>query len=187
MDCHDPHSPSPLRRKGPPAHCDLVVEGPIRRWDEAMPLGCGLIGCLVWGDGAPLRFALDRGDLWDERAAPETKAADFNYSAMIRMVEAQDQEGLLATFDTFYVRLAAPTKLPFGALELDFGRPADRITSRLNLAEATLTVQLWFGRQHITVQVIVHATEQLVLLRLTAVPNCRGSRRWRRITPVPRT
>ena len=33
----------------------LHIEKPIARWDEALPLGNGLTGCLVWGDGSPLR------------------------------------------------------------------------------------------------------------------------------------
>ena len=40
---------------------------PARVWDEAMPLGNGLLGALVWGDGRPLRISLDRTDLWDLR------------------------------------------------------------------------------------------------------------------------
>jgi hypothetical protein len=36
----------------------------ITRWDEAIPLGNGLIGCLIWGNSSPLRFSLDRGDLF---------------------------------------------------------------------------------------------------------------------------
>ena len=40
----------------------LHYEEPATVWDEAMPLGNGLLGALVWGDGRPLR-------------SPRTKAA----------------------------------------------------------------------------------------------------------------
>ncbi len=40
---------------------------PIRSWDEVLPLGNGLTGGLLWGEGNLIRLSLDRGDLWDER------------------------------------------------------------------------------------------------------------------------
>src|SRR5690349_15902015 len=60
-----------------PSH-DLLFRKPIQKWDEALPIGNGLTGCLIWGDGAPLRFSLDRADLWDKRPAEETLADNYN-------------------------------------------------------------------------------------------------------------
>ena len=34
-------------------------------WDEAIPLGNGMIGALIWEHKGKLRFSLDRADLWD--------------------------------------------------------------------------------------------------------------------------
>ncbi len=48
---------------------NLVLTAPIATWDEAVPLGNGLMGGLLWGGGSTLRLSLDRGDLWDERPA----------------------------------------------------------------------------------------------------------------------
>ena len=36
-------------------------------WDEAIPLGNGMVGNLVWQKNGKLRFSLDRADLWDLR------------------------------------------------------------------------------------------------------------------------
>lgn len=36
-------------------------------WDEAIPLGNGMVGTLVWQKEGKLRFSLDRADLWDLR------------------------------------------------------------------------------------------------------------------------
>ncbi len=38
-----------------------------RVWDEAVPLGNGMVGNLVWQKEGKLRFSLDRADLWDLR------------------------------------------------------------------------------------------------------------------------
>jgi len=42
---------------------------PIATWDEAIPLGNGLLGGLLWGGDSRLNISLDRGDLWDLRPA----------------------------------------------------------------------------------------------------------------------
>ena len=49
----------------------LVLAAPVRSWDEALPLGNGLLGGLLWGEAGTLRLSLDRGDLWDERPHAE--------------------------------------------------------------------------------------------------------------------
>jgi alpha-L-fucosidase 2 len=55
----------------PAADQNLVLTAPIRNWDEAIPLGNGLMGGLLWGEKNILRLSLDRGDLWDVRQAAE--------------------------------------------------------------------------------------------------------------------
>ena len=56
----------------------------ILKWDEAMPLGNGKIGCLLYGDG-PLRIALDRVDLWDKRVNPATLEKGFTFENLVRL------------------------------------------------------------------------------------------------------
>ena len=46
---------------------NLVLPAPIKNWEDAIPLGNGITGCLVWGEDNTIRLSLDRGDLWDER------------------------------------------------------------------------------------------------------------------------
>ena len=40
----------------PPKHCNINLTGPIPRWDEAIPLGNGILGSLLGADGAPAHF-----------------------------------------------------------------------------------------------------------------------------------
>ena len=51
----------------PAAADNTVIEAPVTSWDDAVPLGNGMLGGLFWGEGTTLRLSLDRGDLWDER------------------------------------------------------------------------------------------------------------------------
>ena len=37
----------------------LQFRTPSMVWDEALPLGNGMLGALVWGDGKPLRISLE--------------------------------------------------------------------------------------------------------------------------------
>jgi len=56
----------------------LLYEDPAMVWDEALPLGNGLLGGLVWGDGGPLKISLDRTDLWDLRPVPEFHSDEYS-------------------------------------------------------------------------------------------------------------
>ena len=53
--------------KQPAAGHNLVFNELATVWDEAMPLGNGMVGNLVWEKEGKLRFSLDRADLWDLR------------------------------------------------------------------------------------------------------------------------
>ena len=71
-----------------PGHdLDLVLEAPIRTWDEALPLGNGLLGGLLWGEDGTLRLSLDRGDLWDNRHPPRVFEPDFTWREMKKLLK----------------------------------------------------------------------------------------------------
>jgi hypothetical protein len=95
-------------------------DGPITRWDEALPLGNGLLGALVWGENSVVRISLDRGDLWDLRIPDELKHPDWTYATIQRLHQAGDQKQLSALFDVPYDQIPYPTKLPGGRIELTF-------------------------------------------------------------------
>jgi len=42
-------SKTPKRLTGPTAKHNLRLDAPIERWDEAAPIGNGLLGALLWG------------------------------------------------------------------------------------------------------------------------------------------
>jgi alpha-L-fucosidase 2 len=67
-----------------------------------MPLGNGLLGALVWGDGRPLRISLDRTDLWDLRPVPEFESPDYSYKTMQQWVKEGRIEDLHRLYDVPY-------------------------------------------------------------------------------------
>ncbi len=160
-----------MNRCSVPEHCNLHFDRPIALWDEAIPLGSGLTGCLIYGDGAPLKLSLDRGDLWDCRPAPEVLDENYTYEELIRLVRAGDQQGILDRFDDFYSRYPYPTKLPAGNLQLYFDAPTGvKSTLSLQRAEGEVTVQTAGGDCRISA--FLSAKNQFGYLKMEGVlPN----------------
>src|SRR5512146_149747 len=112
-------SGGPIRAQ-PRAEHGLAYTAPARVWDEALPLGNGLLGALVWGDGQPLRVSLDRTDLWDLRPVPEFSGPDYSYQRMRQWVKEGRLDDLHRLYDKPYGN-PGPTKIPAGRIELSFG------------------------------------------------------------------
>lgn len=98
---------------------DLQFNHLATRWDEAIPLGNGLLGALVWQKEDHLRISLDRADLWDMRPMKGLHRKEFSYQWVIDQVHKKDYKPVQEYFDAPYDREAAPSKIPGGALEFD--------------------------------------------------------------------
>jgi len=134
-------------RFAPAYDLNLKLAGPITRWDEALPLGNGMLGGLLWGQDSTLRLSLDRGDLWDLRTPQRFSEPDFTWREMKKLVDADDMATLRQRFDSFYEVFKYPTKLPGGRLEITLD-PALKIERfELGLAEAMGQVHLTNGTQ----------------------------------------
>ena len=124
--------------RAPDSSLNLKLQAPIETWDEAVPLGNGTMGVLLWGEGNTLRLSLDRGDLWDERPSKAfLKVKDrFTWAEMQRMV-AEDRMGEFnEVFDSNYDYNGPPTKLPAGRVEITFDSAESVESFELNLATA---------------------------------------------------
>ncbi|MEE4172958.1 MAG: sulfatase-like hydrolase/transferase, partial [Xanthomonadales bacterium] len=130
--------PSPFRTASPPPELNLRLDAPITTWDEAVPLGNGTMGVLLWGEDNLLRLSLDRGDLWDERPSKRfTEVRDqFNWAAMQRMVAENDMARFHDVFDSNYDYNGPPTKLPAGRVEITLDPEQTVQAFELNLATA---------------------------------------------------
>ncbi len=151
----------------PPAHPPaaapqpLVLQAPISRWDEAIPLGNGHVGGLLWGDGNTLRLSLDRGDLWDTRTPEMLQREDWTWATLRRLKESGDHKSMVEMFDVPYDRVPYPTKLPGGRIEFTLP-PGTTIRSfALDLAQAEGRVDLGGER----VEAFYSATAQVAMLR----------------------
>lgn len=117
----------------------LILNDTITSWDEAIPLGNGIIGCLFWGPSNALRLSLDRCDLWDTADAPEIND-EYSYKNLVKLSREGNEKEIERIFDTPYSR-PRPTKLPAGRIELDFGKDINVISS-LDIATAEAEIKI---------------------------------------------
>ena len=150
----------------PPKEHDLSFKKTVTLWDEAIPLGAGMTGCLIWGDGEPLKLSLDRGDIWDNRPTPEVLAPDFTYAELIRLVREGRYDEIAPRFECPIFK-PTPTKIPAGRLELSFGQAADNVESYLSLARAEAEITLHYGEETASLTSFMHAEKRYGFLRVT--------------------
>ena len=124
------------RVRAPLPRHNLALTAPIDQWDEAIPLGNGLMGALLWGEQRDLKLSLDRGDLWDLRPMEATLRDDWTYATMKRLVAEKDHARITQLFGEIYLKSPYPTKLPGGrlVLRLDAGQSVERFELDLRRA-----------------------------------------------------
>ncbi|MBE6380472.1 MAG: hypothetical protein E7047_06040 [Lentisphaerae bacterium] len=110
---------------------------PRMRCDEALPLGNGIMGVLVWMQNNNLLLSLDRGDLWDERRPSAEQDDRYNWQGMCKLIQAADLPTLRKLFsknsDEPY-----PTRLPGGRVTLPL--PEKDTVFKLDITTATATI-----------------------------------------------
>ena len=106
-------------RAAQPSPNDLHFDRLAAHWDEAIPLGNGMLGALIWQKDDHLRFSLDRADLWDMRPMKGLHRPEFSYQWVIAQVRRNDYKPVQQYLDAPYDQEPAPSKIPGGALEFD--------------------------------------------------------------------
>lgn len=133
----------------------------ITAWDEAIPLGNGDLGCLIWGNSSELRFSLDKSGIWDCSNPPEEQDG-FTYANLIDLVSRRKQRKINKIFDDCYAN-TTPTKLPTGRLVLDFGVDSE-VVSELDILTAEARVDI----DSTVIKSFVHATEDYGLIEINS-------------------
>lgn len=138
-----------------PLH-DLDFDSLPIRWDEAVPLGNGMVGALVWQEGNRLRFSLDRADLWDRRPVENFQKPEFCFDWMYEQFKNGDIGPVQDLIDRPYNDLPAPTKIPAGRLEFDQSALGDVENVHLDISKAECKV-VWSNGT--VLKTFVHATK----------------------------
>ena len=120
---------------------DLQFDALAKQWDEAIPLGNGMLGALVWQKAGHLRFSLDRADLWDLRPMEGLHRKEFSYDWVMGQIRKKDYAPVQQYFDAPYDNEPAPSKIPGGALEFDTKGWGNAKSVRLYLPKAVCEVR----------------------------------------------
>lgn len=110
------------------------------RWDEAIPLGNGISGTLIWQKDDNLRLALDRADLWDLRPVKEFNGPDYSYKFIRDAVEKKDLKPVYDIIDARTSKDIAPSKIPAGAIEFPIAKLGEVESVDLDVHTAVCTI-----------------------------------------------
>ena len=135
-----------------PEH-NLQFDHLAKRWDEAMPLGNGMLGALIWQKNDKLRLSLDRADLWDERKALDLSKLNFKW--VEQQVLKKDYAPVQRLGDHPYDNIPYPTKLPAAAMEFDIESFGKVVSNVLDIKTALNTVKFESG---VVFKCYIHAT-----------------------------
>jgi alpha-L-fucosidase 2 len=149
------------------SHNDLVFNELATSWDEAIPLGNGMLGALVWQNGEKLRFSLDRADLWDLRPVENLSWPEFSFNWVQEQVKNNTYRNIQEMFDVPYDQMPAPSKIPGAALEFEIGTLGKVKSVRLDITAAVCLVEWENGAK---LETYVHAESQAGWFRFTGVP-----------------
>ena len=110
------------------------------RWDEAIPLGNGISGTLIWQKDGNLRLALDRADFWDLRPVKEFSGSDYSYKFVCDAVEKGNIQPVYDIIDARTGKDIAPTKIPAGAIEIPVAKLGEVESVDLDVHTAVCTI-----------------------------------------------
>ncbi len=137
------------------------------RWDEAIPLGNGEIGALIWEKDSKIRVSLDHAQLWDLRPMAELHTKDFSYKWVKEQLDKDNYAAVQKIGDIPYEREPAPSKLPGAALQFNSDGWGKVISSGLNIENASSIVSWENG---VKMRSFVHATKPFGYIRFE---NCK--------------
>lgn len=160
MACETGYTKERVARAAMDTHM-MRLEAPIKTWDEAIPLGNGIMGGLLWGSGNAINLSLDRGDLWDERLPKVFGEPGWGFNDIKALVAAGNQREIVRKYDQPY-REPAPTKLPGGRLVLALDESRQARVFTLDMRKAVGSVDLGSG----TLECFFCATERVAMIRV---------------------
>jgi alpha-L-fucosidase 2 len=150
----------------PLSNSDLRYTKLAESWDEAIPLGNGMLGALIWKKGNKLRFSLDRADLWDLRPMENIDKPEWKFAWVKAQWEKNTYSKVQEMYDVPYDRNPAPSKIPGAALEFDISSLGETKSVELNLKDATCLIKWKNGA---SLETFVNAESPIGWFRLKGI------------------
>jgi len=150
----------------------LVYDKPASQWNEALPLGNGLMGAMVFGGVPDERVQLNLGTLWGgaphDYTAPDAAAQLKQIQKLIFAGKVAQAEALSAGF------MGDPKTLmpfqPLGDLRLHFENKGEASEYRreLRLDDAVSTVAYTIDGVHFRRETFISYPDRVLVMRLSA-------------------
>ena len=156
-----------LQTTGQEKQHNLQFDTLAKRWDEALPIGNGMLGALVWEKNGNLRISLDRADLWDERPMKGLHREEFSFKWVQEQAAKKQYDTVQKLFDHPYDREPAPSKIPGAAIEVPINTWGPQSSAIVDLKTAT-SVVTW--KNGAILRSFVHARSPLGWFRFENMP-----------------
>ncbi|MCX6332671.1 MAG: glycoside hydrolase family 95 protein [Bacteroidia bacterium] len=148
---------------------------PAENWNEALPVGNGRLGAMIFGGIDKERLQLNEESVWTGQprwdANPEAlkslpKVRQLLFEGKYKEAEKLAQSGILGSFR----RDNASSYQTLGDLTFDFGslRGVSNYRRELNIEEAIARVNYTTGQVNYTREIFSSAPDQALIVRLTA-------------------
>ncbi|WP_420151498.1 glycosyl hydrolase family 95 catalytic domain-containing protein [Spirosoma sp.] len=149
----------------------LWYKQPARNWNEALPIGNGRLGVMVWGNVAEEQLQLNESTLWSGgpvNSNPNPEAP--TYLPQIRKALTEENYELATSLTQKMQGLYTESYEPLGDLVIRqpfTGQPTNYYRD-LNITEATSTTRFTIDGVTYTRQLFVSAPDQVIVVRLMA-------------------
>ncbi len=151
---------------------ELWYEKPAAYWEEALPLGNGRLGAMVWSGVDQEKVSLNEDSLWSGYPQSHDIPGAAKYYTQARQLarekrycEAQAliEENVLGQYTQSY--------LPLGELILDMRHPEGEISGyrrSLDIEKAVCSLRYCVGKVSYTRETFVSAPDQVMVMRISA-------------------
>lgn len=150
----------------------LWYRQPARTWVDAMPLGNGRLGAMVFGGVTEERIQLNEDTLWSGEPHDYNHPGAFEHLAEVRKLVAEqkfDDANKLADDTMLGIPSGQASYQTLGDLQLVFDghETAQDYRRELNLADSTARVAYRIGNAQFTRETFVSQPDQVMVVRLT--------------------
>ena len=157
----------------PPSASSVVwLRQPAAKWEEALPLGNGRLGAMVYGDAKKEHIQLNEDTIWNGKKRDRDNPAALQALPELRklLFEGKPTEAAkLADEKLMGIPNRQPPYQPLGDLFLTFA-DHDNISDyrrELDLGTGIVKVTYRVGDAHFTREVFISAPDQAVVVRIT--------------------
>ncbi|WP_127533331.1 glycoside hydrolase family 95 protein [Paenibacillus kobensis] len=152
----------------------LLFDGPAKEWNEALPIGNGRLGAMVYGEPRSERLQLNEDSVWyggpRDRNNPDAQANLPEIRRLIFEGKLKEAERL-ALLSLSGLPETQRHYLPLGHLMLDFDLPdgtPENYARALHMDNGTVTVDFELGGVSYKRELLASYPDQAIVLRMTA-------------------